>query len=131
MRSTTTDRLGVPAMTVSAEARTPEELETLFEDSLMIRDREALAGLFDEGAVLVPGGARPARGRDEIVRLILSSWGSERIYVADPQSVTQARGMALIIGGHTISVARRGHDGSWRYAIFVLFIENDVERLEE
>ena len=36
-------------------ARTPEELETLFEDAFVIRDRTALAGLFEDGAVLSAG----------------------------------------------------------------------------
>ena len=34
-------------------ARTPEELETLFEDAFVVRDRDALAQLFEDGAVLV------------------------------------------------------------------------------
>jgi len=120
----------VPAVDMSARARTPEELETLFEDSLMIRDGAALAGLFEEGAVLVPGDARPARGRDDIARLVLATWDGDEIYVADPQCVTQIRGVALIVAERAISVARRGDDGAWRYAIFLLTVDVERERLE-
>ncbi len=42
-------------------ARTPEELETLLEDAFVIRDREAVAELFEHGAVLGDG-PREARG---------------------------------------------------------------------
>lgn len=48
-------------------ARTPEELETLFEETFVIRDREALAELFEDGAVLSDG-SREARGREQIAR---------------------------------------------------------------
>jgi hypothetical protein len=44
-------------------ARTPEELETLLEDAFVIRDGEAPAQLFADGAVLAPGdGSREAGG---------------------------------------------------------------------
>ena len=50
-------------------ARTPEELETLLEDAFVVRDRDALAQLFEDGAVLVAGGGRPeARGGSQIAR---------------------------------------------------------------
>lgn len=43
----------------SSSAGTPEELETLLEDALMMGDREALAELFREEAVLVTGSEYP------------------------------------------------------------------------
>ena len=102
---------------MSAGARTPEELETLFEDSLVLRDRQALAGLFEDGAVLVVGDEPSARGGEDIARLALATWEGGHTYVADPHCVIQARDIALIISERGLSVVRRGNDGAWRYAI--------------
>jgi ubiquinone/menaquinone biosynthesis C-methylase UbiE len=101
-------------------ARTPEELESLLEDALVLRDGEALAGLFEAGAVLVAGGQRPARGGAAIARLALATWAGDRTYVADPRRVLQARDLALIVAEGAINVARRGGDGAWRYAMSFL-----------
>ncbi len=50
--------------------RTPEELETLFEDALLLRDREAAAQLFETRGLLVVGGGLPeARGWEAIARI--------------------------------------------------------------
>ena len=78
-----------------AGARTPEELETLFEDALLVRDRQALAALFEAGAVLVAGDGPPARGGAAIARLALAMWAGDGAYVADPRRVVQARDIAL------------------------------------
>ncbi len=43
-------------------ARTPEDLEALLEDGLLMREPEAVIALFDESAVLMVGHAPPARG---------------------------------------------------------------------
>jgi hypothetical protein len=102
---------------MSAGARTPEELETLFEDTLLLRDRQALAELFEDGAVLVMGDERSARGGEDIARLALGTWEGGRTYVADPQHVMQARDIALIVSERGVNVVRRGSDGTWRYAI--------------
>jgi hypothetical protein len=102
-------------------ARTPEELETLFEDAFVIRDREALAELFEDGAVLVADvGAREARGGGEIARLASELWERDRTYLAEPRRVLQARSTALIVARQGINVVRRGSDGAWRYAIALL-----------
>ena len=102
-------------------ARTPEELETLFEDAFVIRDREALAGLFEDGAVLVADHrGREARGGDEIARLAGDMWESHRTYLAEPSRVLQARRTALVVARRGINVVRRGSDGGWRYAIALL-----------
>ena len=89
----------------------------LFEDTLVLRDRQALAELFEDGAVLVAGDERSARGGEEIARLALATWIDDHTYVADPRRVVQARDIALIVAERGINVARRGSDGSWRYAI--------------
>src|SRR5262245_25676952 len=102
---------------MSAGARTPEELEMLFEDSLVLRDPQALAGLFEAGAVLIVGDEQPARGGEDITRLALVTWEGGHTYVADPHCVIQARDIALIISERGLNVVRRGSDGAWRYAI--------------
>lgn len=114
----------------SAAARSPEELETLLEDVLVVRDPELLASLFGQGATLVVDNERPAHGNEEIARLALATWAGERTYVAAPRRVIQAREIALILAEQTISVARRGDDGSWRYAIVHLTVDDGTERKE-
>lgn len=103
---------------MSIGAQTPEELETLFEDTLMLRDHQGLVELFEDGAVLVIGKERSARGGEAIARLALMTWVGGKTYVANPQYVMQARDIALIICERGINVVRRGRSGTWRYAIF-------------
>ena len=100
-------------------ARSPEELETLFEDAFVVRDSEALAGLFEDGAVL---GAAPgeARGGDQIGRLAAAMWERDFSYLAEPQRVVQARDTALVVAQHGLNVVHRGADGRWLYAIALL-----------
>jgi hypothetical protein len=102
-------------------ARTPEELETLLEDAFVVRNGDALAELFEDGAVLVADDAtREARGGQEIARLASELWQRNRTYLADPRRVLQARNTALIITKRGVNVVRRGSDGAWRYAIALL-----------
>lgn len=98
-------------------ASTPEELETLFEDTLMLRDGQALARLFEDGAVLVAEGRAPGGGDVSIAPLALARWSGEQSYVADPQSVVQVQELALIVAERSINLARRARDGTWRYVI--------------
>ena len=109
-------------------AASPEELETLFEDALLLHDRAALAGLFEDRAVLSTDDAHPARGREEIARLALAIWDGDHSYVADPRHVMQARDIALIIGVRGVSVARRGLEGAWRYAIVVQSVDHAMDK---
>jgi hypothetical protein len=102
---------------MNAGARTPEELETLLEDALMLRDHQVLAELFEDGAVLVMGDEQPVRGGEAIARLALVTWEGEHTYIANPQCVMQARDIALIISKWGINVVRRGSGGTWRYTI--------------
>jgi hypothetical protein len=106
---------------MSAGARTPEELETLCEDALVMRDGQALAELFEEGAILVAGDELPARGSAEIARLALATWEGDRVYVANPRHVMQARDIALLVAEQGINVVHRGLDSAWRYSIVFLF----------
>jgi hypothetical protein len=106
---------------MSAGGRTPEELETMLEDALLMRDAAALAQLFEDASILVAGqGQRQIRGPREIVQAAWLLCQYRRGYVADPRRVFQARDTALLLGDGVINVARRGPDGSWRYAISVL-----------
>jgi ketosteroid isomerase-like protein len=109
---------------VTQGARTPEELEALFEDAFVTRDAEALSGMFAEGAVLVVGeGPDAARGAEEIGRLATALWGTDRIYLAEPRRVVQARDTALVVADSAINVVRRGSDGAWRYTIALLSLD--------
>lgn len=100
-------------------ARTPEELETLFEDAFVVRDRDAVADLFEDGAVLVIAGGE-ARGAEQIARVATELWSRDITYVADPRRVLQSRGTALVVARNAVNVIRRGADGRWRYAISLL-----------
>jgi hypothetical protein len=108
-------------------ARTPEELEMLFEDAFVIRDRDALAALFEEGAVLGDE-SREARGVDEIAGLAGAIWESDRTYVAEPRRVLQARDTGLVVATRGINVVRRGSDGGWRYAIALLSYDDTTKK---
>lgn len=108
-------------------ARTPEELEVLLEDAFVTRDAAALAGMFAEGAVLAAGDdgdAAEARGPRQIAAFAQELWRHERTYLARPRRVVQARDTAVVLGGHGVSVLRRGADGAWRYAIALLSLDH-------
>jgi hypothetical protein len=113
---------------MNAGARTPEELETLFEDAFVLRDREGLASLFEARAVLVEGSANgEVRGSAEIARSAADLWSRGFVYVADPRRVVQARDLALVLARQGTSVVRRGADGAWRYAISLLAIDQPTK----
>ena len=108
-------------------ARSPEELETLLEDAFVVRDRGALARLFEDGAVLMDG-SREARGGEQIARFAMAMWERNRTYLANPRQILQARDTALVVADRGINVVRRDSDGSWRYAISLLDIEHTTAR---
>jgi hypothetical protein len=102
-------------------ARTPEDLETLLEDTFVLRNSEAMAELFEDGAVLVTDdGTREAHGHEEIACLARQMWQRNRSYLADPRRIVQAGNTALIMTERGANVVRRGTDGAWRYAIALL-----------
>jgi hypothetical protein len=76
--------------------------------------------------VLVLGDDRLARG-EEIAGAALAAWDGDKLYVADPRKVVQARNIALAIADGAITVARRGADGTWRYAIVLRAADNGTE----
>lgn len=106
-------------------ARTPEELETLLEDAFVVRDRGALAGLYEDGAVLgATGGRAEARGVNQIARFAAALWDRDLTYLADPRRVVQARNTALVLACRGVHVAHRSPAGRWRYAISLLKIHD-------
>lgn len=107
--------------------RTPEELETLLEDAYVVRDAEAVASLYEDGAVVARPHAGQARGPQEIARAAADAWGRGAAFVAAPEHVVQARSTALVVGPRSVSVARRGPDGAWRYAIALMEIDEEAQ----
>jgi Domain of unknown function (DUF4440) len=102
-------------------ALTPEDLETLLEDAFVLRNGEAIAELFEDGAVLVADdGTREARGHEEIARLARQMCRRNRSYLAEPSRIVQAGNTALIMTERGANVVRRGTDGAWRFAIALL-----------
>lgn len=86
---------------------TPEELETLLEDAFLQHDVRAIAELFDTEGVLLTGSA---------VRHTASVLcGRQYSYLADNRLICRAGDTAVLLGADSVSVARRGPDGYWRY----------------
>src|SRR5215217_3350016 len=112
---------GTPGVT--SGARTPEELETLFEDALLVRDHQVLTALFQSGATLVMGGQEPVRGGEAIAHAALATRNGIGAYVADPRRVLLARNSALVVTDRGVNVMHRGDDGAWRYAIVLHAVE--------
>ena len=114
----------VPGAGASGGGHTPEELETLFEDALLLRDHRALASLFETGATFVTRDQQPVRGGEAIARVALATPDGACAYVADPRRVLLARNTALVLTDEGVNVMHRGDDGAWRYAIV-------LQRMEE
>ena len=112
-----------PSVGTSRGGHTPEELETLFEDALLLRDHQALAALFETEATLMRGDERAVRGSEAIARVALATSDGMGVYVADPRRVLLARDIALVVMDHGVNVMRRGDDGAWRYAIVLQVLE--------
>ena len=106
---------------VYAGATTPEELETLFEDAIVLGDGDDLCGLFADGGVLAPPWGSPeVRGRDALARAAAELLARGETYLGGARRVLQARDTALITTAGAIHVARRSTDGAWRMAIALL-----------
>jgi hypothetical protein len=109
-------------------ARTPEELEMLFEDAYVVRNRGEFCTLFDDGAVLAPRDGGEARGREAIGAAAAELWVSGRTYAGGTCRVVQARDTALILSPGAIHVVRRAPDRTWRVAISLLDASTTTER---
>jgi mannose-6-phosphate isomerase-like protein (cupin superfamily) len=109
-------------------AQTPEELETLFEDALLLRDHQVLTTLFEAGATLVMGSEQPIRDGEAIARAVLAARNGIGAYIADPRRVLLARTSALVVSDQGVNVMHRGDDGAWRYAIVLHAVEESNGR---
>lgn len=101
-------------------AASPEELETLLEDALVLRDDAAVEALFEPWDVLVAVAGSISRGR--VGTELLSRQG----YVASPRSVRVVSGAAVIVGEHAVTVSCRGPDRSWRLLAVIVAPAQDI-----
>lgn len=94
-------------------ASSPQELETLLEDAVLLGDEAAVAALFEPGAVLItgPGIAGPEQALAELAK---------RGYVATLRTVTVRPCMAVVVGDHAVNVSARAPDGAWRLVAVIL-----------
>jgi hypothetical protein len=111
-------------------ARTPEELDALLEDAFVVRDRRAVAALFESEALLLHGAAGEARGAREIASWATETWKLGLTYVAAEPRVLQAGDTALVLTAEGIGVARRHDDRAWRYAIALLSFDQTTAKEE-
>lgn len=95
---------------------TPEELETLLEDAVLLQDGAAMAELFEPDALLVLD-AQSFTGREQIAGVVRQLARDACGYVGQPRQLYQARDVAMLLGAGVTSVAKRGRDGEWRFVI--------------
>ncbi len=88
-------------------ASSPEELETLLEDAVLLGDEAAVAALFEPRAVLITGPTitGPEHALGELAKLG---------YVASTRTVSVRHEAAVVVGDHAVNVSCRAPDGSWR-----------------
>lgn len=101
-------------------ASSPEELETLFEDAFVLRDRDGLCALFVDDGVLAASSGEEARGSEAIGYAASDMWVRGRAYVGGPQRVVQAGRTALVVTRAGTHVVRRVGDGTWRLSVSLL-----------
>ena len=95
-----------------AGGRTPEELETLLEDALVLGDIEGLVGLFaPRGLLAGPVTGTRLTGAPDIAQSARALVAADWAYVAEPALVLQADRTALVVAPHALNVVRRGRDG--------------------
>jgi hypothetical protein len=112
-------------------ARTPEELDALLEDAFVVRDRRAVAALFESDAIVVDGAAEAARGACAIATWATDMWSRGLTYVGAAPRVLQASDTALVLMPGGIGVARRRDDRAWRYAIALLSLDHTATKEEQ
>ncbi len=103
--------------TTNIGAITPEDLEALHEDALVMGDMDALTGMYEPRVALVFASGERSIGAVESARRALTMWQGDFVYIADPLAVIQTRDLALIVSRDRISVVRRNRAGGWKYAI--------------
>lgn len=88
-------------------AQSPEELEILLEDALVLQDDAAVAALFEDGGVLVERSG-VVRGCSQVTQLL-----TQQGYLAAPCSVTVVSNVAIVVGPQTVNVSCRDPGGGW------------------
>ena len=112
-------------------ARTPDELAALLEEAFILRDRRAVAALFESDALLVDAAAGKARGAGEIASWARGTWKRGATYAAAEPQVLQAGDTALVLTPDGIAVARRHDHRAWRYAIALLSLDHATVKEEQ
>lgn len=94
-------------------ASSPEDLETLLEDAVLLGDHAAVADLFDAEAVLIAGPVTigPKQALAELTK---------RGYVATIRTVVVRRDSAVVIGDDAVNVSVRSPDGAWRLVATIM-----------
>ena len=95
-------------------AASPEELDTLLEDALLMNDRAAVAALFWAAEVRVCSAGRVLSGADATDLLARCD------YVASGCCERVAADVALAVSEATVTLCRRGTDGQWKVLVVVL-----------
>ena len=95
-------------------AVSPEELETLLEDALLLYDARAVAALFEDRGVLVTKVGAVA-ARDQAADVL-----AEYDFVASMRSVSVLGDIAVVVGDHTVNISHRGIDRRWRLVVAVV-----------
>ena len=95
-------------------AASPEELDTLLEDALLMGDGPAAAALFAGADAVVAAAGCLRRGAQAVE--LLTACG----YLASPHCVRVGHRVALAIGDRALAVSAQGADGRWRLLTVVL-----------
>jgi uncharacterized protein (TIGR02246 family) len=115
-------------------ARTPEEVDALFEQGISAGDAAAVVALYAEDAVLIPQPGQEVSGRAAIEQSLQAMTGggvkikmnvvntitagdTAVIYNDWTGAFTTAEGATVELSGKAIEVVRRQPDGSWLFAI--------------
>jgi hypothetical protein len=99
-------------------ASSPEELEALLEDAVLLGDEAAVLSLFDAGAVLITGPrvTGPETALAELATLE---------YVAATRTVAERRDLAVLVGEQAANVSCRAPDGVWRLVAVIVRTPRD------
>jgi hypothetical protein len=91
----------------------PEELETLLEDALLLHDDAAVAALFTCGVLVASSdGVQDGERASDVL--------AERGYVASARPARVVGGVAFGAGTHAVTVSCRGPDRGWQLLAVVL-----------
>lgn len=94
-------------------ASSPEELETLLEDGVLLGDEAAVLSLFHADAMIITD-ARVTGPEQALAELAALG------YVAATRTVTQRRDVAIIVGDQAVNVSCREPDGAWRLVVTIV-----------